>query len=81
MFNESPFIQEILEEARVKTLRNGHAEPGNAFYVNLAERFRNLPPQTVELLHAVADERRLRDLVLGSRGAVRLPRRLPGALI
>lgn len=61
MIVETPFIQELLEEACVENTRKNMRETVQRI---LAERFGPLPPQMVELLNAVADEQRLRDLVL-----------------
>ena len=59
MIMESPMIQEIMDEVRlestIKTMRQMVQQ-------NLETRFGVLPPQLVELLNAVADEKRLRAL-------------------
>jgi predicted transposase YdaD len=55
MFNESPLIQEIVEETRVKTVRGMVLE-------TLETRFGELPLEIAERLNTVVDERRLRRL-------------------
>ncbi len=56
MFNESPLVQEVVEETRLETVREDIQQI-------LETRFGDLPPRIAEVLDAVADERRLRGLV------------------
>jgi hypothetical protein len=59
MFNDSPIVQEIVQEASLKVRRKTVRE---MVQQNLETRFGDLPPQIVEMLDAIEDERRLRAL-------------------
>ena len=59
MFDDSPLVLEVVEETRVKTVRE-------MVLLNLETRFGDLPPEIVERLNAIVDERRLRGLVAES---------------
>ena len=60
MFDDSPLVQEIVQETRLKTIIKTTRE---AVQKVLETRFGNLPPRIAEGLNAVGDERRLSDLV------------------
>jgi hypothetical protein len=55
MFDDSPLVLEVVERTRLKTVREMVLQ-------NLETRFNDLPPQIVEMVNAVVDERRLRRL-------------------
>ena len=60
MFDDSPLVLAAIERARVKFTAKTLRE---TVLLNLETRFDDLPPQIIEMVNAVADERRLRGLV------------------
>jgi hypothetical protein len=55
MFDDSPLIREIIEETRLKTMRE-------VIVIGLETRFGTITPAVCEMLDGTTDEQRLREL-------------------